>query len=86
MAGAIQDLSDKIFSLSTQAAMETFDDGALVLRLKDQRLTELNFVAQRVIELSDGKRTVGQVACELAHAFEIAETEAETLRFAQSDA
>lgn len=70
--------ADHVLRLATQAAMETFDDGALVLRLTDRRLFEFNLVAQRILELSDGKRTTMQVARELVHEFEIAETEALT--------
>lgn len=76
MDNSIHDLNDKLFRLSAQVIMETFDDGALVLHLKDRRLTELNFVAQRVLALSDGKRRAARVAGELAREFEIAETEA----------
>ena len=74
----MDDLSDKILALSSRVAMETFDDGALILHLEERRLTELNLVAQKILTLSDGKCTAHQVARELASEFEIAESEALT--------
>ena len=54
-------------------ALESFTEGALVLRLSDRQLFELNSTAQRILALTDGQRSAGQVASALAADFEIAE-------------
>ena len=54
-----------IYKLSPNAALETFDDGGLVLILPERRLVELNPSAVHIINLLDGHRTPEQVADEL---------------------
>ncbi|MFQ5436737.1 MAG: PqqD family peptide modification chaperone [Anaerolineae bacterium] len=56
--------------------MEGFEDGALLLRLEDRRLLELNTTAQRILELTDGQRNAAQVAALLSQRFQISEAEA----------
>ncbi len=56
--------------------MEGFDDGALVLRLEDRHLFELNPVAHYILALTDGAHRAGEVAAALAAEFEISVAEA----------
>lgn len=65
-----------MFRVHPGAVLEGFEDGALVLRLEDRRLFELNPTAQYVLEHSDGQRDAAQVAAMLAEAFDIPESEA----------
>ena len=53
--------------------MEGFEDGALVLRLKDRHLLELNPTAGRILEFTDGQRDAAQVAVLLQESFQITE-------------
>jgi hypothetical protein len=62
-----------VYRLSPHAALESFAEGALLLRLTDRHLFELNPSAQRILELTDGQRSVMQVASALAQDFEIDE-------------
>ena len=54
-----------IYKLSPNAALETFDDGGLVLILPERRLVELNPTAVAIVQLLDGHRTAEQVADEI---------------------
>lgn len=56
--------------------MEGFEDGALVLRLKDRHLLELNPAAQRILEFTDGQRDAAQVAFLLQESFQITQEQA----------
>lgn len=67
---------DRIYRLAPQVVLEVFDDGALILRLADRHLLELNLTASRILEFTDGTRNVNQVAELLAQAFEISPREA----------
>lgn len=60
-----------VYKIAPQVAMESFEDGALVLKLEDRSLTELNPTARDVLALTDGTRSTEQVAEELAREFEI---------------
>jgi hypothetical protein len=62
---------DTVYKLSTHVALESFDDGALLLRLTDRHLFELNHTAQRILELTDGQRGMNEVASALAEDFQI---------------
>jgi len=53
------------YRLSKDAVFEMFDDGALVLLLRDRHLVELNPSAASIIRLQDGQRTPEQVAAEI---------------------
>ena len=53
------------YKLSKNAALETFDDGGLVLIIPERRLVELNPIAVDIVKLLDGRRTVEQVAHEV---------------------
>ena len=71
------DLADSVFRLCPQVVMEEFEqEGALVLRLSDRHLFELNLTACRVLAQTDGQRNVVQVAAALAETFQISEAEA----------
>ena len=54
-----------LYKLSKNAALETFDDGGLVLILPERRLVELNPSAVEIVNLLDGHRTPEQVADEI---------------------
>ena len=66
----------RAYRLASQVALESFAEGGLLLRLTDRRLFELNPTALRILELSDGGRSAGEVAAALAAAFEIDEEQA----------
>jgi len=59
------------YQLSINAVMETFDTGGLILSLPERRVVELNPTAVEIIRLLDGKRTLGQVAADVASKFGI---------------
>ena len=56
------DLNTLIFQLRPDIVMEGFEDGALLLRLSDRHLIEINPVGQHILELTDGQRNTQQVA------------------------
>lgn len=60
-----------IYKLSTDALLETFDDGGLVLILPERRLVELNPSAVAIISLLDGIRTPEQVADEIVKEYDL---------------
>lgn len=66
-----QDFGQAIFRLSPDIALEIFEDGALLLQLTDRSLIEMNAVAGSVLAATDGKRTVAEVAAELAAIYEV---------------
>lgn len=53
------------YKLSKDTVIEFFDDGALVLNLRDRHLVELSPSAAAIISLLDGHRTPEQVAEEM---------------------
>ena len=67
---------DLVYRLSPHVALESFAEGALLLRLTDRHLFELNPSAQRILELTDGQRSALHVARAMAADFEITEEEA----------
>jgi hypothetical protein len=60
-----------VYKIAPQVAVESFEDGALVLKLEDRSLTELNPTARDVLALTDGIRSTEQVAEELAWEYQI---------------
>jgi hypothetical protein len=60
-----------VYKIAPQVAVESFEDGALVLKLADRSLTELNPTARDVLDLTDGIRSMQQIAEEMARAYEI---------------
>ncbi len=70
------DQSQNVFRLRPQVVMEGFEDGALVLRLKDRHLLELNPTEHCILEFTDGKRDAAQVAVLLQESFQITQEQA----------
>lgn len=70
------DHSQNVFRLRSGVVMEGFEDGALVLRLKDRHLLELNPTAHCILAFTDGKRDAAQVAVLLQESFQITQEQA----------
>jgi len=70
------DQSQNVFRLRSGVVREDFEAGALVLRLKDRQLLELNPTAQRILEFTDGQRDAAQVAVLLQESFQITKEQA----------
>ena len=60
-----------IFQFSPQVAVESFDDGALILKLTDFSFIELNATARDILEFTDGKNNIHQIAVSLAQEYKI---------------
>jgi hypothetical protein len=76
MTNNFSNQSQNVFRLRSKIVMEGFEDGALVLRLKDRHLLEMNPMAGRILEFTDGKRNVGQVAALLQESYQISKEQA----------
>ncbi len=63
--------SMSIYKLSKDARLETFEEGGLVLILRDRHLVELNASAVEIVSLLDGQRTVEKVAAEIVKEYDI---------------
>jgi hypothetical protein len=63
---ATKDSTMPFYKLSNDAVLETFEEGALVLLLRDRHLVELNSSAAEIVSLLDGQRTPEQVATEIS--------------------
>jgi len=75
--GASLDPTDSVFRLSSQVVMEGFgEEGALLLRLDDRHLFEINPTAHYVLAQTDGQRSAAQVAVGLAETLHISEAQA----------
>ena len=61
----------KVYQIRSDVDLESFADGALVLRLTDRRIFELNFTARAILKYTDGQRSVQEVALALAKEYEI---------------
>ena len=59
------------YKLKPDVCLETFDDGALLLKLKELTLTELNITARDILIATDGTNNMLQVAQQLADQYEI---------------
>jgi hypothetical protein len=68
--------SSRIYTLSKDAALETFDDGGLVLIIPERRLVELNPSSVEILNMLDGERTTEQVADEIAACYNISNKQA----------
>ena len=55
-------MKTEIYRLSDQAVMEVFDDGALIMKLNDLTLTELNSTARDILLQIDGSNEIKRVA------------------------
>jgi Coenzyme PQQ synthesis protein D (PqqD) len=70
------DPTQRVFRLGPAIAIQGFEEGALLLRLGDRHVFELNPVAQFILAQTDGLRSTGQIAAIVAQAFGIPEQEA----------
>ncbi len=68
--------TDSIFRVSPDVLIEDFADGSLGLRLQDHRLFQFNLSEQRVLALTDGSRSVDQIAAEIAEQFYVGRAQA----------
>jgi len=64
-------LKSPVYQLSIDAAFEAFDDGGLILNLKDITFTELNITARDIVQATDGKKSLDEVAEVIAGEYEI---------------
>lgn len=65
-----------IFRLCPQVVVEEFEDGALLLRLEDRHLFELNPTAYYILENTNGQRNAAQIAAAMVEIFQLSEIEA----------
>jgi hypothetical protein len=63
------------YRLDDQAVLECFEDGALVLRVNDRHLFELNITARDILTLTDGARSARDIAAALAGDYQVSEDE-----------
>ena len=64
-------MKSPVYQLSIDAAFEVFDDGGLILNLKDVTFTELNITARDIVQATDGKKSLDEVAEVIAREYEI---------------
>lgn len=64
-------MKSPVYQLSIDAAFEAFDDGGLILNLKDITFTELNITARDIVQATDGKKSLDEVAEVIAREYEI---------------
>lgn len=64
-------MNSSIYYLSTDAAFEAFDDGGLILNLKDLTFTELNITARDIVQATNGTKNLFTVAEVLAKEYEV---------------
>lgn len=64
-----------VFRLNDKAAMECFDDGALVLRLHDRHIFELNITARDILNRADGNNSVASIVSSMAKEYHAPEEE-----------
>jgi len=67
---------DEIFNFSPQVVLESFDDSALVLRLKDRHLFELNQTAREILIRTNGQLSIEQIANKIAQIYQLDPLEA----------
>ena len=56
----------RVYQINPRVAFECFPEGAMVLRLEDRHLFELNSSAGTILALTDGTRTASEIAFTLA--------------------
>jgi len=56
----------RVYRISSDAVFESFDEGALVLRLDDRHLFELNSIACVILGKTDGILTASEIVSKLA--------------------
>jgi hypothetical protein len=70
------DEGQTFYTLNPDAVLECFDDGALVLRVEDSNIFELNSTARDILMRTEGQNTLGEVAAFLAQDYGISEEDA----------
>jgi len=60
-----------VFLISDRVYIERFEDGALVVYLDEQKLIELNPTAEEILAMTDGKRSLEELAGDVAQTHEI---------------
>jgi hypothetical protein len=71
-----QPMTNQIFRMSPKVILETFEEGALVLRLDDRHVIELNPTAAKILKETNGRRSVNRIAAALAKTCKIPKAEA----------
>ena len=66
----------KTYRLSQKIKLEAFIDGALVLRIHDRNIFELNAIAHHILQHTDGSHTSYEVAQIIADFYHIPRQEA----------
>lgn len=69
-------MSAKIFRLGDKIYLEGFSDGALVLRMADRFIFELNLTAYQVLEQTDGIHSTEDISRVMAENYKISEKDA----------
>jgi hypothetical protein len=69
-------LSNSVYRISEQVFIEGFKEGALVLRIKDRNIFELNLTAYHVLNNTNGLRKVADIAKLIAEMYKISEKDA----------
>jgi hypothetical protein len=69
-------MMSKIYRFKENLYIETFDEGALVLRLSDRNIFQFNLTALKVIELTNSNRDVQTVSTIIAKDFHVSKNEA----------
>jgi hypothetical protein len=64
-----------LFCLNDNVALESFDDGALVLRLHDRHIFELNSTARDILNRTDGNNSVADIVSSMAKEYHAPEEE-----------
>lgn len=62
-----------VYELSTDAVIEVFEDGALILNVRDSSLTEINRTARDILRATDGKTAIKDVVEKYANLYKINE-------------
>ena len=68
-------MSNRVYKLTEHTFVEGFEDGALVLRMNNRNIFELNLTAYQILENTDGVRTDTEVAIVIADIYKIPEIE-----------
>ncbi|CAG0946989.1 hypothetical protein ANRL1_03525 [Anaerolineae bacterium] len=58
--------ADAVYVLAKNIAIEYFDEGSLLLNLRDKSMLELDLQESQVLRCLDGQRTIGQLSDEYA--------------------
>ncbi len=60
-----------IYKMNSKVVMEKFEDAALILRLDDRNLIEVNASAAEILEHTDGHRSVVEIARIIAEQYQV---------------